>query len=80
MAVTSRPTLRVHGLDGLRVVDASVMPYITNGNIYAPVMMIAEKAADLILGNTPLPPEPVEFYRHAHAGAGTARTAVRSGD
>lgn len=34
-------------------VDASVMPYITNGNIYAPFMMIAEKAADLILGNTP---------------------------
>jgi choline dehydrogenase len=41
-----------------------VMPYITNGNIYAPVMMIAEKSADLILGNTPLPPEDVEFYRH----------------
>ena len=44
------------GSTGLRVVDASVMPYVTNGNIYAPVMMIAEKAADLILGNTPLPP------------------------
>ena len=42
--------MRVHGLDGLRVVDASAMPYVTNGNIYAPVMMIAEKAADLILG------------------------------
>jgi choline dehydrogenase len=39
------------------------MPYDTNGNIYAPVMMLAEKSADLILGNTPLPPEPVEFYR-----------------
>jgi choline dehydrogenase len=45
-------------------VDASVMPYVTNGNIYAPVMMTAEKSADLILGNTPLPPEHVEFYRH----------------
>jgi choline dehydrogenase len=44
----------VHGLEGLRVVDASVMPYVTNGNIYAPVMMIAEKSADLILANTPL--------------------------
>ena len=46
--------MRVHGLEGLRVVDASSMPYVTNGNIYAPVMMLAEKAADLILGNTPL--------------------------
>ncbi len=64
-AVVDPATMRVHGLSGLRVVDASVMPYITNGNIYAPVMMVAEKAADLILGNTPLPPEPVIFYRHA---------------
>jgi choline dehydrogenase len=64
MSVTDPLTMRVHGVDGLRVVDASSMPYITNGNIYAPVMMLAEKAADLILGNTPLPPEPVDFYRH----------------
>ena len=41
----------------------SAMRYVTNGNIYAPVMMMAEKAADLILGNTPLAPEPVDFYR-----------------
>ena len=57
-------TMRVHGLDGLRVVDASSMPYVTNGNIYAPVMMLAEKSADLILGETPLPAEEVPFYRH----------------
>jgi choline dehydrogenase len=57
-------TMGVRGLDGLKLVDASVMPYVTNGNIYAPVMMVAEKAADLILSNTPLAPEPVEFYRH----------------
>jgi len=63
-SVVDPATMRVHGLDGLRVVDASAMPYITNGNIYAPVMMMAEKAADLILGNTPLPPEALQFYRH----------------
>jgi choline dehydrogenase len=67
MAVTDPGSLRVRGLDGLRVVDASVMPYVTNGNIYAPVMMVAEKAADLILGNTPLPAERVEFYRRANS-------------
>jgi choline dehydrogenase len=64
LSVVDPLTMRVHGTDGLRVVDASVFPYVTNGNIYAPVMMVAEKAADLILGNTPLPAEPVEFYRH----------------
>jgi choline dehydrogenase len=63
MAVTG-PDLKVHGVDGLRVVDASVMPFVTNGNIYAPVMMIAEKGADIILGNTPLPPEHAPFYQH----------------
>ena len=63
MSVTDPLTMQVRGTEGLRVVDASVMPYVTNGNIYAPVMMAAEKAADLILGNTPLAPEPVEFYR-----------------
>ncbi|MEJ7695715.1 MAG: GMC oxidoreductase [Candidatus Limnocylindrales bacterium] len=63
-SVTDPLTMRVHGLDGLRVVDASSMPYVTNGNIYAPVMMLAEKASDLIAGNTPLAPEPIPFYRH----------------
>jgi choline dehydrogenase len=63
-SVVDPATMRVHGLGGLRVVDASVMPSITNGNIYAPVMMIAEKAADLILGQAPLPPSAAEFYVH----------------
>jgi choline dehydrogenase len=62
LSVVDPLSMRVHGLEGLRVVDASVMPYVTNGNIYAPVMMIAEKAADLILGNTPLTPSDVAFY------------------
>jgi choline dehydrogenase len=64
LAVTDPDSLLVHGVSGVRVVDASVMPYVTNGNIYAPTMMIAEKAADLIMGNTPLTPEEIPFYRH----------------
>ena len=65
MAVVDPKTMRVHGMQGIRVVDASVMPYVTNGNIYAPVMMVAEKAADLILGKQPLPAEPIEFFQHS---------------
>jgi choline dehydrogenase len=73
LAVVDPETMRVRGLDGLCVVDASVFPYVTNGNIYAPVMMVAEKAADLIRGDTPLTPAEVEFYRHAPAEANAAR-------
>ena len=65
MSVVDPTSMRVHGVTGLRVVDASVLRYVTNGNIYAPVMMVAEKAADLILGNTPLSPAETPFYRHA---------------
>ena len=70
MAVVDPATMRVHGVDGLRVVDASVMPYVPNGNIYAPVMMLAEKAADLILGEPPLAPSAEPFYRHPHPPVG----------
>jgi choline dehydrogenase len=62
-AVLDPVSMRVRGLDGIRVVDASVFPCIPNGNTYAPVMMVAEKSADLILGNTPLPPSDAPFYR-----------------
>jgi len=65
MAVVDPKTMRVHGMQGVRVVDASVMPYVTNGNIYAPVMMVAEKAADLILGKQPLTAEQIEFFQHS---------------
>ena len=62
MAVVDPATMRVHGTQGLRVVDASVLPIVTNGNLYAPTMMIAEKAADIILGTDPLPPDAAEVY------------------
>ncbi len=62
MAVVDPHTMRVFGTEGLRVVDASVLPVVTNGNLYAPTMMIAEKAADLILGLTPLPPDAADVY------------------
>jgi choline dehydrogenase len=74
MSVVDPGSMQVHGIDGLRVVDASVMRYVTNGNIYAPVMMIAEKSADLILGNTTLPPERVDFYRHGAGRGGAGAT------
>jgi choline dehydrogenase len=78
LSVVDPLTMGVHGVGGLRVVDASAMPAITNGNIYGPVMMLAEKAADLIAGTTPLPPEPIPFYRHDPGGAAQSSTGGRS--
>ncbi|MGH3331454.1 MAG: choline dehydrogenase [Nocardioidaceae bacterium] len=83
MSVVDPATMRVHGVEGLRVVDASVMPYVTNGNIYAPVMMLAEKAADLIIGNEPLAPLEVPYYRHGEGmplyPSGDPRNSMKTG-
>ncbi len=64
--------MRVHGIEGLRVVDASVMPQIISANLNAPVQMIAARAADFILGRPQLAPERPGFHfedsQHGHAG------------
>lgn len=64
MSVVDPNSMKVYGVEGLRVADASVFPFVTNANIYSPVMMVGEKAADLILGKTPLAPEQTDWYRH----------------
>ena len=67
-SVVDPATMKVHGLEGLRVVDASVFPTVPNANIYAPVIMVAEKSVDLILGNAPLAAEEVPFYHSGQPG------------
>jgi choline dehydrogenase len=56
------PQTRVIGLEALRIVDSSIMPSITNGNLNAPTIMLAEKAADHIRGRAPLPPASAPYY------------------
>src|SRR5262249_288826 len=56
------PEARVVGVEGLRVVDASIMPSITTGNLTAPTIVTGERAADLILGRPPLPASDAGYY------------------
>ena len=61
---------RVHGTSGLRVVDASLMPLVTNANLNAPIMMMAERIADHVRGRALLLPEPAPWTPAIAGGAG----------
>ncbi|MFT5186206.1 MAG: choline dehydrogenase, partial [Porticoccaceae bacterium] len=65
MAVVD-PQLRVQGLNNIRVIDSSIFPTIPNGNLNAPTMMVAERGADLIKGNTTSPASSVDVYIDEH--------------
>jgi choline dehydrogenase len=62
------PQGRVHGVAGLRVVDASIMPMVTNGNTNSPTIMMAEKLSDAILGRRPLPRDNAEVWINPNHG------------
>ena len=64
------PQGRVHGLSGLRIVDASAMPNVTNGNTNSPTLMVAEKLSDAILGRPPLPWDHVDVGQHGNYETG----------
>lgn len=67
LAVVNNKT-EVIGVENLRIVDASIMPSIVSGNLNGPTVMIAEKAADIILGNPPLPKSTAPVYKTPEIG------------
>ena len=62
MAVVNNKT-EVFGVENLMVVDSSIMPNVVSGNLNGPAIVIAEKAADIILGNPPLPKSTASVYK-----------------
>lgn len=77
-AVVDPQGFNVHGLTGLYIVDASLMPTITNANLSAPVYMMAERAADALLGNTPLGPENTPFFQRQTSEQGVEKSEEKA--